>query len=64
MFDATSVFLTSRAEFASDSGEVCTNNNNGGGNCPALVPAKLRSLAQVPPVDQGAFGANALNICV
>lgn len=65
VFGASSIFLTSKAAFASDSGVLPANN--GGGNCPAETPApgpgKPGNLAQVPTADRGALGASALGIC-
>ena len=67
VFGASSLFLTSKAVFASDS--VGLPASDGGGSCPAPKPApgaakpKPGSLALVPTADRGAYGASALGIC-
>lgn len=68
VFSVSSILLTSRAAFASDSGVLpATNGATGGGNCPAQTPVpapkKSGSLATVPTAERGAFGASALEIC-
>ena len=63
VFGTSSLFLTSKAAFASDS-EVLPASD-GGANCPAPEPAKPKpgSLAVIPNADRGAYGASALGIC-
>ena len=63
VFGASSLFLTSKAAFASDSGGLPASD--GGSSCPAPGAAKPKpgSLASVPTVDRGAYGASALGIC-
>ena len=63
VFGASSLFLTSKAAFASDSGRLPASD--GGSSCPAPGAAKPKpgSLASVPTVDRGAYGASALGIC-
>jgi hypothetical protein len=67
VFGTSSLFLTSKAAFASDSGVLPAGD--GGANCPAPGPApeaakpKPGSLGVIPSADRGTYGASALGIC-
>ena len=53
VFSASTIFLTSRAAFASDSGTPPAKNvNNGGGECPIETSTS----------PSGTFGASALHV--
>ena len=62
MFGTSSLFLTSKAAFASDSGVLPANDS--GANCPVPEAAKPKpgSLAVIPSADRGAYGASAVDI--
>ena len=64
---SSSLFFTSKAAFASDSGMLPAGDS--GANCPAPGPVpeaakpKPGSLTVIPSADRGAYGASALGIC-
>ena len=59
VFGFASLFLTSKAAFASDSKGVPDGNSGGQNSCPAPSPGKPKP----PTSDRGTFGASVLGIC-
>ena len=67
LFGTSSLFLTSKAAFASDSGILPASDGKANCSAPGLAPEaakpKSGSLAGIPSADWVAYGASALGIC-